>query len=110
MPGMTPRSGNDTTPRKGHVAIHEVGHWFGLLHTFHGRFCEGINDQVADTPAQAGGSSGCPVGRDSCPDSPGLDPIHNFMDYSDDTCTTEFTPEQEERMHQQFDVYRRWQG
>ncbi|KAF4823424.1 Extracellular metalloprotease [Colletotrichum tropicale] len=113
MPGMVPRSSaaNETVvPNKGHIAIHEVGHWFGLYHTFHGRFCDGINDQVADTPAQAGASSGCPVGRDSCPDAPGLDPIHNFMDYSDDTCTTEFTPGQEERMHQQFDVYRRWQG
>ncbi|KAH7141785.1 metalloprotease MEP1 [Dactylonectria macrodidyma] len=86
MPGM-PATGDDSTdePRKGHVAIHEVGHWLGLLHTFHGRLCESINDQVSDTPAQSGGSSGCPIGRDSCPDLPGVDPIHNYMDYSDDT-------------------------
>lgn len=86
MPGM-PATGDDSTdqPRRGHVAIHEVGHWLGLLHTFHGRLCESINDQVSDTPAQSGGSGGCPIGRDSCPDSPGLDPIHNYMDYSDDT-------------------------
>lgn len=85
MPGL---SRNATTPpNAGHAAVHEVGHWFGLLHTFQGRACEGDfgNDQVADTPSQAGASSGCPVGRDSCPDLPGLDPIHNFMDYSDDT-------------------------
>ncbi|KAM5349933.1 hypothetical protein ACJ41O_006438 [Fusarium nematophilum] len=86
LPGM-PAQGDDSTdePRKGHVAIHEVGHWLGLLHTFHGRPCESINDQVNDTPAQSGGSGGCPVGRNSCPDLPGEDPIHNFMDYSDDT-------------------------
>ncbi|KAI3394373.1 hypothetical protein diail_2839 [Diaporthe ilicicola] len=108
MPGL---GRNETAPpNQGHAAIHEVGHWFGLLHTFQGRLCDGINDQVADTPAQSGSSRGCPVGRDSCPDLPGLDPIHNFMDYSDDTCTTEFTPGQQERMHQQFDIYRRWQG
>lgn len=106
MPGL---SSNETTPpNKGHTAIHEAGHWFGLLHTFSGRFCETGNDQVADTPAQSGGSTGCPVGRDSCPDLPGLDPIHNFMDYSDDTCTTEFTPGQMERMHQRFNSYRRF--
>lgn len=54
MPDMVPSTGNDTTPSKGHTAIHEVGHWFGLLHTFHGRPCESINDQVSDTPAQEG--------------------------------------------------------
>lgn len=62
----------------------EVGHWFGLLHTFAGRACDSFNDFVGDTPAQAGGSTGCPVGRNSCPDVEGLDPIHNFMDYSSD--------------------------
>ncbi|KAJ3550206.1 hypothetical protein NM208_g108 [Fusarium decemcellulare] len=87
MPGMPAQEQDSTNePRKGHVTIHEVGHWLGLLHTFHGRLCESINDQVSDTPAQSGGSSGCPIGRDSCPDSPGEDPIHNYMDYSDDSC------------------------
>ncbi|KAF5007887.1 hypothetical protein FDECE_5802 [Fusarium decemcellulare] len=89
MPGMPAQEQDSTNePRKGHVAIHEVGHWLGLLHTFHGRLCESINDQVSDTPAQSGGSSGCPIGRDSCPGSPGEDPIHNYMDYSDDSCST----------------------
>lgn len=85
MPGMWAESVNMTEPQRGHIAIHEAGHWFGLYHTFQGRLCDSINDQIADTPAQSGGSSGCPVGRDSCPDLPGLDPIHNYMDYSDDT-------------------------
>ncbi|KAI9054525.1 hypothetical protein LZ554_001681 [Drepanopeziza brunnea f. sp. 'monogermtubi'] len=97
--------GGDDPKWQGHTAVHEVGHWFGLLHTFQGG-CATVADGIADTPGQLSGSTGCPVGRDSCPDQPGLDPIHNFMDYSDDNCTTEFTPLQMERMHRYFASYR----
>jgi hypothetical protein len=30
----------------------------------------------------------------------------NFMDYSDDSCMVEFTPNQSSRMQQQWDAYR----
>ena len=81
---------------RGETATHEAGHWLNLEHTFfHG--CNGEGDFVDDTPYMSVPTNGCPAGKDTCP-QPGLDPIHNYMDYSYDTCYTEFSAGQAERM------------
>jgi len=100
VPGGTKAPYNE-----GDTLTHEVGHWLGLYHTFQGG-CNGQGDRVADTPAVANPNYGCPV-KDSCPnDGLGKDQVQNFMDYSDDSCMTEFTGGQFERMNTQWDVYR----
>ncbi|TQV93143.1 hypothetical protein V2A60_003543 [Cordyceps javanica] len=96
--------------RRGFLTVHEVGHWMGLFHTFQGDFAGECNevagDYVADTPASAGPNRGCPVGTDSCPRLPGLDPIENHMDYTSESCKTGFTPGQAERMRQMVLMFR----
>lgn len=84
--------------------MHEVGHWMGLYHTFRGG-CGADGDGVWDTPAEAEPNYDC-VPRDSCVTIPGSDPIHNYMDYSDDTCMIQFTSGQFNRMQEQFNLYR----
>jgi hypothetical protein len=84
----------------GGTTVHEVGHWNGLLHTFQGESCEpdSEGDYIPDTPLQSIATEGCPATKDSCPQSHGVDAIHNFMDYSSDDCYQNFTNDQATRM------------
>ncbi|KAH8681672.1 extracellular metalloprotease [Xylariales sp. PMI_506] len=100
-----PDSDNAGPYGRGITLVHELGHWFGLFHTFHGG-CEAPNDHVDDTPPEASEAFGCAVGRHTCPGSADMDPIHNYMDYSDDSCLTEFTAGQQDRMHSMWNEYR----
>lgn len=82
---------------KGRTTSHEVGHWLGLRHIWGDGGC-GVDDFCNDTPNAGQANEGCPTGVDSCPASPDLDMVENYMDYTYDACMNIFTADQKTRM------------
>jgi hypothetical protein len=90
----------------GMTAVHEVGHWTGLYHTFQGG-CDAPGDDIEDTVYEADAASGCPLNqRSSCPGETRFNPVENYMDYSDDACMKHFTPMQYQRIKDMVGYYR----
>jgi hypothetical protein len=89
----------------GRTLTHEVGHYLGLNHTFNSG-CESGNcstggDLICDTNPQNSATFGC--NGSSCS---GVAPDDNYMDYSDDQCMEQFSPEQNKRMRCSLEYYR----
>ncbi len=90
----------------GKTAVHEIGHFFNLLHTWgnnnSGNASCTLSDGCADTPPTAGPFFGCPATvpvLNACsPSAPGT-MWQNHMDYSDDKCMVLFTNDQAMRVN-----------
>jgi hypothetical protein len=87
----------------GRTTIHEVGHYLGLFHPYYegcgtetAPDCYTSGDRICDTAPDAAAHDVCPVGATSCGGA--LAPIDNYMELTDDSCLTHFTPEQVRRM------------
>lgn len=88
-----------------HIIAHEAGHYLGLYHTWGDGDCS-QDDGITDTPNHGGADTGCPTGRKAC-DGIADSPIHNFMNYTEDNCTNEFTQGQADRMVATLDTTRK---
>ena len=71
----------------GRTGTHEIGHYFGLEHTFYAGCSDW--DNCDDTPAISSPTYGCPsFPQQSCQS---VNMTMNFMDYTNDACMSMFT-------------------
>lgn len=96
------RIGTAVVPNNlGRTMTHEIGHWFGLYHTFQegcGTDTCTTGDYICDTPPVANPNYGCPTNKNSCSNDKLPDQISNYMDYADDACKSMFSAGQADRM------------
>jgi hypothetical protein len=106
------------------TATHELGHAFGLFHTFEGDDTNGDDvvdacpangdcsldgDMVCDTDPHQRTPSTCPSPATANPCNGGLPLgtiINNYMDYSSEACQDRFTTGQVERMRAYLEILR----
>ncbi|MCX6208534.1 MAG: M43 family zinc metalloprotease [Bacteroidetes bacterium] len=103
------------------TAVHEIGHNFGLNHTFQGGCTSGdftsnltsgtlaaaFLGAIDDTPPLSTATSGCPATGTTNGCTPAVAKMfQNYMDYSNDQCMSLFTKGQVKRMHQVILQYR----
>jgi len=91
----------------GRTLSHEIGHWFGLIHTWGDEFCG--DDYCADTPwTEKGNSSSlCQITFSRCKGQRTQNMIENYMDYSPDSCMNIFTNDQKTRIRAILEVSKR---
>lgn len=91
----------------GRTLTHEVGHWFGLIHTWGDSFCG--TDYCEDTPQVSGpnNSNTCFARASRCDGVSRIPMIENYLDYTPDSCMNIFTEDQKERVRAILEISQR---